>query len=110
MVPGAKTDIIHLEVSWLVCLTLNICTALANLSHRPSSSMAKVVSQKILRNKQVENIIEIGVSLQLMIVEAEQRVPDFIKAGSDIVSIHVEPQASLHLDRGINQVIIDRSR
>ena len=39
-----------------------------------------------------------------MIVEAEQRVPDFIKAGSDIVSIHVEPQASLHLDRGINQV------
>ena len=42
--------------------------------------------------------------LQLMIVEAEQRVPDFIKAGSDIVSIHVEPQASLHLDRGINQV------
>ncbi|KAK9821405.1 hypothetical protein WJX74_010351 [Apatococcus lobatus] len=40
----------------------------------------------------------------LMIVEAEQRVPDFIKAGSDIVSIHVEPQASLHLDRGINQI------
>lgn len=39
-----------------------------------------------------------------MIVEPEQRVPDFIKAGADIVSVHCEQSATIHLHRTLNQV------
>ena len=39
-----------------------------------------------------------------MIVEPEQRVADFAKAGADIISIHAEQSATIHLDRTINQV------
>jgi len=39
-----------------------------------------------------------------MIVEPDQRVPDFIKAGADIVSIHCEQSSTIHLHRAINQV------
>lgn len=39
-----------------------------------------------------------------MIVEPEQRVPDFIKAGADIVSVHCEQSSTIHLHRTINQV------
>lgn len=39
-----------------------------------------------------------------MIVEPEQRVPDFIKAGADIVSVHCENASTIHLHRTINQV------
>lgn len=39
-----------------------------------------------------------------MIVEPEQRVPDFIKAGADIVSIHCEQSSTIHLHRTVNQV------
>lgn len=39
-----------------------------------------------------------------MIVEPEQRVPDFIKAGADIVSVHCEQTATIHLHRTINEV------
>lgn len=39
-----------------------------------------------------------------MVVEPEQRVPDFIKAGADIVSVHCEQTATIHLHRTINQV------
>ena len=38
-----------------------------------------------------------------MIVEPEQRVADFAKAGADIISIHAEQSATIHLDRTINQ-------
>lgn len=41
-----------------------------------------------------------------MIVEPEQRVPDFIKAGADIVSVHCEQTATIHLHRTINEVSI----
>lgn len=41
-----------------------------------------------------------------MIVEPEQRVPDFIKAGADIVSVHCEQSSTIHLHRTINQVRI----
>ena len=41
-----------------------------------------------------------------MIVEPEQRVPDFIKAGADIVSVHCEQQSTIHLHRTVNQVLI----
>jgi ribulose-phosphate 3-epimerase len=39
-----------------------------------------------------------------MIVEPEQRVPDFIKAGADIVSVHCEQASTIHLHRTVNQV------
>ena len=39
-----------------------------------------------------------------MIVHPEERVADFAKAGSDIISVHAEPAATIHLDRTINQV------
>ena len=39
-----------------------------------------------------------------MIVHPEDRVADFAKAGSDIISVHAEPSATVHLDRTIQQV------
>ena len=39
-----------------------------------------------------------------MIVEPEQRIADFAKAGADIISIHAEPNSTIHLDRTINMV------
>lgn len=41
-----------------------------------------------------------------MIVHPEERVADFAKAGSDIISIHAEPAATVHLDRTVNQVFM----
>lgn len=41
-----------------------------------------------------------------MIVEPDQRVPDFIKAGADIVSVHCENASTIHLHRTINQVCV----
>ncbi len=40
-----------------------------------------------------------------MIVEPDQRVADFAKAGADIISVHVESKATTHLDRVIHQVM-----
>ena len=40
----------------------------------------------------------------LMIVEPELRVADFAKAGADIISVHCEGAATIHLHRTINQV------
>eukprot|EP00243_Klebsormidium_subtile_P004002 TRINITY_DN17786_c0_g1_i1.p1 TRINITY_DN17786_c0_g1~~TRINITY_DN17786_c0_g1_i1.p1 ORF type:complete len:284 (+),score=64.05 TRINITY_DN17786_c0_g1_i1:168-1019(+) len=42
--------------------------------------------------------------VHLMIVEPELRVPDFIKAGADIVSVHAETAATIHLHRTVNQI------
>uniref|UniRef100_M4EKJ3 Ribulose-phosphate 3-epimerase n=1 Tax=Brassica campestris TaxID=3711 RepID=M4EKJ3_BRACM len=39
-----------------------------------------------------------------MIVEPDQRVPDFIKAGADIVSVHCEQSSTIHLHRSVNQI------
>lgn len=39
-----------------------------------------------------------------MIVEPEQRVADFAKAGADIISVHAESAATIHLHRTINQI------
>ena len=41
-----------------------------------------------------------------MIVHPEERVADFAKADSDIISVHAEPAATTHLDRTVNQVRI----
>jgi ribulose-phosphate 3-epimerase len=40
----------------------------------------------------------------LMIVEPEQRVADFAKAGSDIISVHAEASATIHLHRLVNAI------
>jgi hypothetical protein len=42
--------------------------------------------------------------LPQMIVEPELRVADFAKAGADIISVHCEGAATIHLHRTINQV------
>eukprot|EP00983_Pelagomonas_calceolata_P000142 4278-Pelagomonas_calceolata.AAC.11 len=39
-----------------------------------------------------------------MIVEPEQRVADFAKAGADIISVHVEQQSTIHLHRTVNMI------
>lgn len=49
-------------------------------------------------------VTELPLDVHLMIVEPEQRVPDFIKAGADIVSVHAEVAATIHLHRTINQI------
>ncbi|CAM0146725.1 unnamed protein product [Urochloa decumbens] len=56
-----------------------------------------IVSPSILS----ANFAKLG---EQMIVEPEQRVPDFIKAGADIVSIHCEQSSTIHLHRTVNQV------
>eukprot|EP00440_Ansanella_granifera_P004943 gb/GFBE01005360.1/.p1 GENE.gb/GFBE01005360.1/~~gb/GFBE01005360.1/.p1 ORF type:complete len:318 (+),score=90.38 gb/GFBE01005360.1/:1-954(+) len=40
----------------------------------------------------------------LMIVEPEQRVEDFAKAGADIISVHCESASTIHLHRTIGQI------
>lgn len=40
----------------------------------------------------------------LMIVEPEQRVEDFAKAGADIISVHCEAASTIHLHRTLNQI------
>ncbi|KAK2078319.1 hypothetical protein QBZ16_004188 [Prototheca wickerhamii] len=40
----------------------------------------------------------------LMIVEPEKRIPDFVKAGCDIITIHAEQAATIHLHRALNQI------
>ncbi|KAI3899163.1 hypothetical protein MKW92_007607 [Papaver armeniacum] len=39
-----------------------------------------------------------------MIVEPDLRVPDFIKAGADIISVHCEQSSTIHLHRAVNQI------
>lgn len=45
-----------------------------------------------------------------MIVEPEQRVADFAKAGADIISVHAEQSSTIHLHRLVYQVIINEGR
>jgi len=40
----------------------------------------------------------------LMIVEPEQRVEDFAKAGADIISVHCESTSTIHLHRVVGQI------
>ncbi|KAL9684322.1 hypothetical protein QQ045_021758 [Rhodiola kirilowii] len=49
-------------------------------------------------------ITDLPLDVHLMIVEPEQRVPDFIKAGADIVSAHCEQSSTIHLHRTVNQI------
>lgn len=49
-------------------------------------------------------VTDLPLDVHLMIVEPEQRVPDFIKAGADIVSVHCEQSSTIHLHRTITQI------
>ncbi|XP_010258296.2 PREDICTED: ribulose-phosphate 3-epimerase, chloroplastic-like isoform X2 [Nelumbo nucifera] len=49
-------------------------------------------------------VTDLPLDVHLMIVEPEQRIPDFIKAGADIVSVHCEQSSTIHLHRTLNQV------
>ncbi|KAI3833558.1 hypothetical protein MKW92_035357 [Papaver armeniacum] len=42
--------------------------------------------------------------MHCMIVEPDLRVPDFIKAGADIISVHCEQSSTIHLHRAVNQI------
>uniref|UniRef100_A0A2P2MAP2 ribulose-phosphate 3-epimerase n=1 Tax=Rhizophora mucronata TaxID=61149 RepID=A0A2P2MAP2_RHIMU len=49
-------------------------------------------------------VTDLPLDVHLMIVEPEQRVPDFIKAGADIVSVHCEQSSTIHLHRTLTQI------
>nr|GEW06877.1 ribulose-phosphate 3-epimerase, chloroplastic [Tanacetum cinerariifolium] len=49
-------------------------------------------------------VTDLPLDVHLMIVEPERRVPDFIKAGADIVSVHCEQSSTIHLHRTLNQI------
>ncbi|KAK4362249.1 hypothetical protein RND71_017490 [Anisodus tanguticus] len=49
-------------------------------------------------------VTDLPLDVHLMIVEPDQRVPDFIKAGADIISVHCEQSSTIHLHRTINQI------
>merc|ERR1711966_253058 len=49
-------------------------------------------------------VTEKPLDCHLMIVEPEQRVADFAKAGADIISIHAEPLSTIHLHRTLGQI------
>lgn len=53
-----------------------------------------------LRKKLPDAILD----CHLMIVEPEQRVEDFAKAGADIISVHAEAASTIHLHRTVNQI------
>jgi len=40
----------------------------------------------------------------LMIKDPENRIPDFAKAGADIISVHCEGASTIHLHRTLNQI------
>eukprot|EP00183_Erythrolobus_madagascarensis_P006275 CAMPEP_0185845884 /NCGR_PEP_ID=MMETSP1354-20130828/1732_1 /TAXON_ID=708628 /ORGANISM="Erythrolobus madagascarensis, Strain CCMP3276" /LENGTH=260 /DNA_ID=CAMNT_0028545955 /DNA_START=23 /DNA_END=805 /DNA_ORIENTATION=- len=42
--------------------------------------------------------------VHLMIVEPELRIPDFVKAGADIISVHAEQQSTIHLHRTVTMI------
>lgn len=42
--------------------------------------------------------------VHLMIVEPELRIPDFVKAGADIISVHCEGSSTIHLHRTLNLI------
>ncbi len=52
----------------------------------------------------IRPVTEKPLDCHLMIVEPELRVADFAKAGADIISVHAEGAATIHLHRTINQI------
>eukprot|EP00274_Cyanoptyche_gloeocystis_P003023 CAMPEP_0196652188 /NCGR_PEP_ID=MMETSP1086-20130531/1406_1 /TAXON_ID=77921 /ORGANISM="Cyanoptyche gloeocystis , Strain SAG4.97" /LENGTH=298 /DNA_ID=CAMNT_0041982595 /DNA_START=60 /DNA_END=956 /DNA_ORIENTATION=+ len=52
----------------------------------------------------IRPITDKPLDVHLMITEPEQRIPDFAKAGADIISVHCEQSSTIHLHRVINQI------
>lgn len=52
----------------------------------------------------IRPVTDLPLDVHLMIVEPESRAADFIKAGADIVSVHCEAAATIHLHRTINLI------
>lgn len=52
----------------------------------------------------IRPITEKPLDVHLMIVEPEKYVADFAKAGADIISVHAESSATIHLHRALNQI------
>ncbi|EME30801.1 Ribulose-phosphate 3-epimerase, chloroplastic [Galdieria sulphuraria] len=42
--------------------------------------------------------------VHLMIIQPELRIPDFAKAGADIISVHAEQSSTIHLHRTLSQI------
>lgn len=56
----------------------------------------------------IRPITDLPLDVHLMIVEPDLRIPDFIKAGADIVSVHAEGESTIHLHRSINMIKVCR--
>lgn len=54
--------------------------------------------------KAIRPLTDKPLDVHLMIVEPEKYVEDFAKAGADIISVHVEHNASPHLHRTLGQI------
>ena len=52
--------------------------------------------------KSIRNVTELPFDVHLMISEPEKYIPKFLKAGSDIITVHVE--ATNHLHRAIQEI------
>jgi ribulose-phosphate 3-epimerase len=52
----------------------------------------------------LRNITDKPLDCHLMIVEPELRIPDFAKAGADIISVHAEVASTIHLHRSVNMI------
>merc|ERR1712039_866232 len=65
----------------------------------PNITIGPLVVQA-LRKKFPDAILD----CHLMIVEPEQRVVDFAKAGADIISVHCEPASTTHLHRTVTHI------
>ncbi|KAA8490989.1 Ribulose-phosphate 3-epimerase, chloroplastic [Porphyridium purpureum] len=52
----------------------------------------------------IRPITKLPLDVHLMIVEPEQRVADFAKAGADIISVHCEGASTIHLHRTLCQI------
>ncbi|KAL8137396.1 hypothetical protein V2J09_003397 [Rumex salicifolius] len=49
-------------------------------------------------------VTDLPLDVHLMIVEPDLRVPDFIKAGAGIISVHCEQSSTIHLHGAVNQI------
>jgi ribulose-phosphate 3-epimerase len=49
-------------------------------------------------------VTDLPLDVHLMIVEPELRIPDFAKAGADIISVHGEQASTIHLHRSLNMI------
>lgn len=54
--------------------------------------------------KALRPVTEKPLDVHLMIVEPELIIPEFVKAGADIISVHCEGESTIHLHRTLNLI------